>query len=414
MHTQQNRYLPWLMWLFPLFFFGYQFILRLWPGLMMESIMTQFSIDASSFGLMAAFYYYGYAGMQIPVALLLERFGARVIIASFAVLCGLAMLVFIKTHNFQLALVSRFLIGAGSAAGFLGVSKIVSDWFPASRYASMIGFSFSIGLLGAVFGGKPVSLWIDLWGWEKVGFMLALLAIFIGFCCFLILRKPKSSQMHQETVRLKDFSTLLSSPLIWILAFINLLLVGCLEGFADVWGVPFLTTVMNISKDNAALLVSFIFFGMLTGGPLLAFLRNRFGNYPVIASCGFGITLIFTLLLGNYIQTPWILAVLFFITGILCCYQVLVFAAGADMVAGKYLGVTVAFLNCINMLGGSFFHTVIGYIMDYFWQGAFTSQDIRLYDSLTFQYALSVIPASALLGSIITLWLGRHLRQKTV
>ena len=92
MLTLRHKYLPFFMWLFPLLFFAYQFILRLWPGLMMNQIMDQFSIDASHFGMLAAFYYYGYSMMQIPVAILLDRFSARRIIFVFAVLCGLATL----------------------------------------------------------------------------------------------------------------------------------------------------------------------------------------------------------------------------------------------------------------------------------------------------------------------------------
>ncbi|WP_026069467.1 MFS transporter [Legionella tunisiensis] len=83
MFTQKYKYLPFVMWFFPLVFFTYQFILRLWPGLMMSQMMTQFSIDASHFGLIAAFYYYGYSSMQIPAALLLDRFGARYIVGVF-------------------------------------------------------------------------------------------------------------------------------------------------------------------------------------------------------------------------------------------------------------------------------------------------------------------------------------------
>lgn len=54
------------MWFLPLLFFTGQFVLRLWPGLMMQDIMQQFKIDAVEFGLLASAYYYGYALMQIP------------------------------------------------------------------------------------------------------------------------------------------------------------------------------------------------------------------------------------------------------------------------------------------------------------------------------------------------------------
>ena len=150
MFSERYKYLPFLMWFFPLAFFSYQFILRLWPGLMMQQIMTQFSIDASQFGLIAACYYYGYAGMQIPVAILLDRFGTKKIVFAFAIVCGLAMALFTYSNNWYLACFSRFLIGAGSAVGFLGVSKVISEWFPTAQYTKMIGLSFSVGLIGAI------------------------------------------------------------------------------------------------------------------------------------------------------------------------------------------------------------------------------------------------------------------------
>ena len=67
-----QRFLPFLMWSLPLAFFAYQFILRLWPSLMMQQIMQQFSIDATAFGLLASAYYYGYSTMQIPIAFALN------------------------------------------------------------------------------------------------------------------------------------------------------------------------------------------------------------------------------------------------------------------------------------------------------------------------------------------------------
>src|SRR3990167_6188382 len=88
----KKQYLPWLMWLFPLTFFGYQFILRLYPGLVLGDLMAKYHINASDFGYFAALYYVGYAGMQIPMALLLDRFGARFVISFSAFLCGFAIL----------------------------------------------------------------------------------------------------------------------------------------------------------------------------------------------------------------------------------------------------------------------------------------------------------------------------------
>lgn len=400
MFIKHKKCLPLLMWLFPVSFFAYQFILRLWPGLMMHSIMEQFSIDASHFGLLAAFYYYGYAGMQIPVALLLERFQPRYVICSFAILCGLATLLFTYTSHFYLAVFSRFLIGAGSAVGFLGVSKVISEWFSKEHYTRMVGFSFSVGLLGAIYGGKPVSLLIERYSWQNVAITLAFVSIGIGLGCYLFLRAPQ----HKEevgTTSLLNFKTVLAAKWLWVLALSNLLMVGALEGFSDVWGVPYLTMAYGLAKSDAAGLISFVFFGMIFGGPLLAFCSGKIGNYPVIALSGLGMALAFIFLLLNQTASFWILACLFFGVGILCCYQVIVFAAGSELMEAQYLGVTIAFLNCINMLGGSFFHTLIGKIMDLFWAGAVSAEGLKQYTLHAYQYALSVIPICAILGAVM-------------
>lgn len=415
MSTPTSKYLPFAMWLFPLSFFAYQFILRLWPGLMMQHIMAQFAIDASQFGVIAAFYYYGYASMQIPVALFLERFGTKIIVCVFAVLCGLAMILFTYSTNWYVACLSRFLIGAGSAVGFLGVSKIITEWFPTAHYTKMISWSFSIGLIGAVYGGKPISLLIEAYPPQHVAITLAFISITIGCSAYLVMGRPshpKAESITQEPLHLSDLKTILSSPQICLLAVANLLMVGALEGFSDVWGVPYLMTAYAISKNNAAELVSLIYCGMILGGPLLALCSKKLGNYTVIASCGFGMSAAFTILLLNHHYHWWLLASLLFSIGMMCCYQIIVFAAGAKIAKPSHLGITIAFLNCINMLGGSFFHTAIGRLMDMFWTGELDSNNLKHYSHATYQCALTFIPICASVGAIAICILGFYSKQR--
>ncbi len=403
-NKKTSNYLPYLMWFIPLIFFAYQFILRLWPGLLMQQIMTQFTIDASKFGIIAAFYYYGYASMQIPVALLLDRYGARVIVFLFALLCSAATILFTYSSHWYLACLGRFMVGAGSAVGFLGVSKVISDWFPSSQYTKMIALSFSIGLLGAIYGGKPVNVLIDKYQWQNVAVVLAMISLIIAMSAYCVLRlapgKNKNRTNH-ESFTLYDFKKILSSPPLWLLALANLLLVGSLEGFSDVWGVPFLMTAYSISKNNAAQLVSFVFFGMIFGGPLLAWCSRKLGHYSVIALCGLGMTTIFVILLFSHHVHWWLLACLFFSLGLMCCYQVIVFAAGAELVPSHHLGVSIAFLNFINMLVVSFFHTLIGRLMDTLWSGTLNPEGIKLYSLAAYQNALMIIPCGAILGTIM-------------
>jgi MFS family permease len=231
----------------------------------------------------------------------------------------------------------------------------------------------------------------------------------------LVVKDPKAegTQAAAPAAGWKDFGRLFTMPAVVLLALVNLLLVGPLEGFADVWGVQYLGVVYALDQGDAAWLTSLIFVGMLVGGPLLATLARWLGNLRLISFCGFGMAALFALLLSGWLSAHEALAGILLMVGILCCYQVLVFAAGARLVRPAWLGVTVALLNCINMLGGSFFHTAIGLAMDRAWTGQFSACGLRHYDATAFQQALQIIPVCAALGGGLAAWLAfRHARRR--
>lgn len=410
-------YLPWLMWGIATLFFAYQFIMRLAPGLVMSELMQKFHVDATDYGLFAASYYFAYSGMQIPVALLLDRLGPRWVITFCAFTCSLGTLMLVYTNHWSLALVSRFLIGAGSAAGFLGASKVISHFFPAEKYTRMVGLTFTFGLLGAVYGGKPVSHLITEFGWFDVLLSIGWVGLAVAVLVAVVVRNPKEDHKLNQSrsfvskssslgSTLKTLKSLVTDPKLVLLALANLLMVGSLEGFADVWGVPFLSATKNISKDEAAQIVSFVFVGMLFGGPLLAFISDKIrSSYKVTCLAGILLCIIFVTLLAFYNSLSNLqLITLFFFTGILCCYQVLVFSMGVSLVPKEISGMTVAFLNCINMLGGSFFHSTIGFVLDLNWQQDFAN-DLRVYQPEAFVIALSIIPVTALIGGLCVYFL---------
>lgn len=416
MFMQLSKCRPILMWLLPMSFFAYQFILRLWPGLMMQPIMEQLSIDASQFGVLAAFYYYGYAGLSIPVAMLLDRFGPRYILALGALLCGVATWVFTYTDSFYIALGARFIVGVGSAVGFLGVSKVVSEWFSKESYARMIGLSFTFGLMGAIYGGKPVSVLIENYAWQNVALTFSIIALVIAGVAFMFLRSPKVTQLTpDQQVSLGEapsYRAVFSSPVIWLLGVSNLLMVGALEGFADVWGINYLMQAYTLAKGEAAGLISLVFVGMLFGGPFLAACSKKIGDYAVIIAAGIVMTSIFLVMFALPTYNGMLLTALFFVLGVMCCYQVIVFSAGSNLVAPQNLGVAVACLNCVNMLGGSFFHTIIGSTLDLFWSGTLVD-GVKTYDLEAYKYAISVIPICALIGCAIVVFIGLYAQKQT-
>ncbi len=411
MFTFRFKARPWAMWFLPLSFFAYQFVLRLWPSLLMPEIMAQFTIDATAFGFLSAVYYFGYAGFQIPIALGLDYYGPRLVVSSCIFVCACAVLLFAFTESWPLALLGRFLIGVGSAAGFLGTSKVVALWFPRHKYSTMIGLTFSFGLIGALYGGKPLTYLLESVSWKQVSVGLACSAMGLSAMVFLFFQNPeRSGQNKEQMLSWQGLKQVFKSPSLIGLAVANLLMVGSLEGFADVWGVNYLMKAYHLPKSEAAGLISFIFVGMLFGGPSLACLSYRWGTYPVIIACSLGMSTLFCFMLwGEWLWNWYGLALLLFCLGILCCYQVLIFEAGSNLVPVNLLSVAVAFLNCINMLGGSFFHTIIGWLMDVFWAGDIVN-GMRIYTLQSYVNALFIIPFASMLGGAIVYTL--YIRKK--
>lgn len=391
-----SKAFPLMMWALPVLFFAYQFALRIWPGLMINEILAQLQINASKFGLINSAYYYGYAGMQIPVAILLDKWGPRRTITALVVLCGLSNLLFSYTSNWMVAALCRFLIGVGSAVGFLGVSKVISQWFVKKDYGRMLGISVAIGVMGAIYGGSRLPTLVSSFSMQTVSLGVSSIALILALGVYLTLRFQPPYAEKQEPFQLSHLKTVLSSPLLWLLGGANLLLAGPLEGFADVWGVPYLTTSYGLSTETATYLASScIFLGLIFGSPLAPLLGKKMGNYTVTLLCGILIFLSFAWLLSgvsyNFIV---FMSVLFFI-GLCSGYQINLLSAGNELVQTSLSGITVAFLNSMNMFGGSFFHPVIGYLIEQKTE-ALGGNKVQ-----AFQSALYTIPIAALVGTAL-------------
>jgi sugar phosphate permease len=156
-HSQK----AWLFWGLAALFYFYQFILRVSPGVMSHELMRDFAVQGCALGVLGAFYYNAYAAMQIPLGILMDRFGPRRLIAVSCATAALGTYFFSQAETLALASFGRLLMGAGAACGFIGTIKLATLWFwaPWGRHLleSLWGL-WSMNLVGA-----PHSLSLALW-----------------------------------------------------------------------------------------------------------------------------------------------------------------------------------------------------------------------------------------------------------
>lgn len=408
---QRSTITIWSMWLLASFFYAYQYVLRVLPNIMMLDILEKFHIDAAIFGQYSGLYYIGYAGMHIPVGIMLDRYGPKRILPVCMILTVMGLLPLLFAEHWIYPALGRLMIGMGSSAAILGVFKIIRMSFPEERFTLFLGFSVTIGLIGAIYGGQPVNALMQLFGWERVLQAIILLGVVMAVATYYIV--PAQPVTNTQESWWTSVKAVLSNPQIMMVCFLAGLMVGPLEGFADVWGKEYLKSVYQLSDKVAASLPSLIFLGMCFGSPVLSWVTAKTKAYfGFIILSGVVMGLAFIFLLTGDVPTAW-LAALFVIVGVFCAYQILAIYLASTYVGENLVGLTTACANMIIMTFGYVFHSAIGKIMSAHWDGR-AIEGVPYYDASAYTQGLMVIPAGLLLASIGYIWLGLANKKRKI
>ncbi len=373
-----RRSIAWFVWGITSIFYAYQYILRVMPNIMLNDIMSQFQIDTVVFGQFSGIYYIGYSLMHLPIGIMLDRYGPQKVMTGCILLTVIGLLPLMMAENWLYPVMGRALIGIGSSAAILGTFKIIRMMFSEQYFTRMLSFSVTVGLLGAIYGGGPVSYMCDIWGYKTVIQIFAAMGVGLAFVTYLIVPKMTSSE---KTPVMSNIKTVLTNKKVIMLCCFAGLMVGPLEGFADVWGSEFLKQTYGFDASTANYLPSLIFVGMCFGGPLLSLIAEKTGYYGgSILGAGFVMLISFTALVMGILSINTI-TISFIMVGICCAYQILAIYKASTYVPEHAVGLTTAVANMIIMIFGYAFHTIIGLV-------------IHMYHdtSLSYKYGIAIIP----------------------
>lgn len=126
----------------------------------------RFGISASALSTFSMLQVLVYAGMQIPVGLLIDRLGPRrMLITGLSVMCA-AQACFAAVPSFGPALAARGLLGCGDAMVFISVLRIVAAWFPSRRVPLLTQFTSLAGAAGGIVSAWPLAWALRAFGWS--------------------------------------------------------------------------------------------------------------------------------------------------------------------------------------------------------------------------------------------------------
>lgn len=355
---------------------------------MLEDIMQQFNIDAAVFGQYSGVYYLGYCLMHLPIAIALDRYGPKKVMPICILLTVIGISPIIFADYWVYPIIGRAFIGMGSSAAILGAFKVIRMGFKEERFTRMLSLSVTIGLIGAIYGGGPVNYMCDILGYKMVVALCAGVGIALAALTYFIV--PNMAPTPHRPIR-ADIKEVLTNPKVIAICIFAGMLVGPLEGFADVWATEFLKEVYGFDTSVASYLPSMIFVGMCFGAPVLSLIAEKTGSYlGSIIGAGVVMAVIFlALILGDLTMNT--MTISFLIVGVCCAYQIIAIYKASTYVPEYVSGLTTAVANMIIMSFGYIFHTIIGLVVN-----AYGGAD----SATAFVYGISVIPIALGMGTL--------------
>lgn len=400
----------WFIWSFAGLFYAYQFVLRVSPGVMTDDLMRDFSVEACALGILSAFYYYSYSILQIPVGLGMDKFGPTRLLRGSVLLCAMGTAIFALSESFYLACFGRLLIGAGSTCAFLGSLKLATLWFHPERLALVVGFTLLAGKIGAAIGQGPLALIIDAIGWrETMLYVIVPIGIVLTSAIWIFVKdtppegplvpaSPTDTTLKSLFTHLKD---IVVDYRIWALGLYGALMYVPISAFADLWGVPFLMKLYGIEKAAAGSACMMLFVGAGIGSPVVALLSDYFRARKMPMAIGAALAILCNIIIIYVPDIPFsIMYGLLFAAGFIFSAQPLIFASVCQLTPHASNGTAISFTNMIVMVSGVILQPLIGWFLEWVWNGVM-SNGVPLYTISDYRFALISIPLSLILALML-------------
>jgi MFS family permease len=280
-------------WFVTSVYYFYQYMIRSAPAVMVPEMSAGLGLTAAGVAGVVGLFYYAYAPFSLVAGVAMDQIGPRRVVPIGCATLAIGTLLF-STGDPTLASLGRFIQGAGGVFALIGAAYLATTYLPASRAATLIGFTQMFGMAGgsagqflvgpAIAGGLP---------WDRFWLLMGLIGLPIAVLLFLFIPrpKPKVATLSGGVPWWKDAGTAMKT------VFINpqSLLCGFIAGlffipttiFDMIWGVRFLEEAHDMDYTMAVMRSASVPFGWIIGCPLLGWLSDRLGRRkPVIVGAG--------------------------------------------------------------------------------------------------------------------------------
>ena len=218
-------------------------------GVIAPEIARDLGLGATALGTLSALFFLAFAAAQLPVGILLDRFGPRWSVSLVMLLAVAGAAVFAAAPGPGLAYLGQILIGLGCSPIYMGALFVVARTYPPLRFAAIASLILAIGQAGVLLGTTPLALAADALGWR--GALLAVSGVVLAsaLAVLALVRDPPRARGVGDSLgaALAGVLGVLRLRALWPLLPLTLVSYGVIVTLRGLWGGPYLADAFALA-----------------------------------------------------------------------------------------------------------------------------------------------------------------------
>ena len=233
--------------------------------------MREFGLSAAGLGLLSGIYFFAFALFQLPLGILLDRYGPRRVNATLLMVAAAGGLWFALAGSTTELTLARALIGLGVSGCLMSSFSAFALWYPAERLATMNGIAFTSGMLGAIAVTVPLEIVLRVLQWREVFYGIVALTVAVSLVLYFVVpEKTAARRTIPLAAQLREFASLTRDPAFWRmalcigssqLAVVSLATLWVATWLRDVGGYTQAEVARALLLFNIAMIVGYLGFG---------------------------------------------------------------------------------------------------------------------------------------------------------
>lgn len=210
-------------------------------------------LSAADLGLLSAAYFIAVAAMQLPLGLMLDRFGPRRVQAALLGVAGAGSALFAVGDDALTLTLGRGLIGIGFAGGLMASLKAFVLWFPRERLGLVNSSIFALGGVGALLATVPADAFAEAFGWRAIFWVLCLSTwVASAAIYFVVPEKITAASPQTFGEALKGLLEIYRDPVFLRVAPLSSVVAGSFQALQSLWAGPWLRDVAGLERADVA------------------------------------------------------------------------------------------------------------------------------------------------------------------